>query len=160
VLLVSGDGRLLGLKGTEGRALSAPKGGGFAAENWLQNDGDLTSQALAAGRPGFEGPKGERWFDLAGMRAVALSGKGAEAKLAKVCAAAGLVILAAEPVAAPQGCPLIDAKVLAATGPLAVWRDGLDLRLERTRRARRLWSPPVRDAPLPWMADGRLPAAQ
>ncbi|RYI18943.1 MAG: ComEC family competence protein, partial [Acetobacteraceae bacterium] len=121
VLLISGDGRLLGLDGSDGRALSAPKGGGFAAESWLQNDGDLLDQALAAERPGFEGPKGERWFDLDGARAVALSGKGAGEKLPWVCRTADLVILAAEATTVPEGCPLIDQSVLSQTGPLAVW---------------------------------------
>ena len=148
-LLVSGDGRLLGLEGPDGRALSAPKGGGFAAENWLQNDGDLADQVTAAERPGFDGPKGERWFDLAGLRAVALSGKGAEAKLAEVCRSAGLVILAAEAEAAPEACPLIDAKTLAGTGALAVWREGNALRIETTKGAQRLWSPPLREVSLP-----------
>lgn len=149
VLLVSGDGRLLGLDGPEGRALSAPKGGGFAAENWLQNDGDLLEQALAAERPGFDGPKGERWFDLAGLRAVALSGKGAEGKLARACAAADLVILAAEAVVGPEGCPLVDQNVLQETGPLAIWQTGDGLRVEQTKGAHRLWSPPSRKVVLP-----------
>ena len=149
LLLVSGDGRLLGLEGAEGRALSAAKGGGFAAENWLQNDGDLAPQALAAERPGFDGPKGERWFDLAGLRAVALSGKGAEAKLSEVCAGADLVILAAEAASAPQDCVLIDAKTLSATGALAIWREGDVLRIETTKGADRLWSPPLRKVSLP-----------
>lgn len=149
MLLVSGDGRLLGLEGPEGRTLSAAKGGGFAAENWLQNDGDLTLQAQAAERPGFEGPKGERWFDLAGLRAVALSGKGAENKLAAICGSADLVILAAEATVAPAGCPLIDQKMLIATGPLALWSDGDRVRIEGTKGARRLWSPPARDVALP-----------
>ncbi len=148
-LLVSGDGRLLGLEGPEGRALSAAKGGGFAAENWLQDDGDLLEQAQAAERPGFAGPKGERWFDLAGLRGVALSGKGAGARLAEVCASAGLVILAAEAENPPEGCPLIDAKTLAATGPLALWLEESALRIETTKGARRLWSPPARAAELP-----------
>lgn len=148
-LLVSGDGRLLGLEGPEGRALSAPKGGGFAAENWLQNDGDLTEQAQAAERPGFDGPKGERWFDLAGLRAVALSGKGAEAKLVEVCAGADLVVLAAEAASTPGDCAVIDQAVLSATGPLAIWPDGDALTIEPTRGARRLWSPPSRKAWLP-----------
>lgn len=161
VLLVSGDGRLLGLEGPEGRALSAPKGGGFAAENWLQNDGDLAAQALAAERPGFDGPKGERWFDLAGLHAVALSGKGAEAKLPEVCQSAELVILAAEAAAAPEACPLIDAKTLSATGPLAIWREGGGLRIVTTKGARRLWSPPLREARLPDLsAKGLKLAAQ
>jgi competence protein ComEC len=148
-LLVSGDGRLLGLAGPEGRALSAPKGGGFAAENWLQNDGDLIEQALAAEREGFDGPKGQRWFDLAGLRAVALSGKGAETKLAELCADADLVVLAAEAVSPPQDCTLVDAALLAATGPLAIWHEGDGLRIERTKSASRLWSPPLRDVSLP-----------
>lgn len=149
MLLVSGDGRLLGLDGSEGRALSAPKGGGFAAENWLQNDGDLMEQALAAERPGFEGPKGERWFTLAGLRAVALSGKGAEAKLAELCKAADLLILAAEVETRPEGCPLVDQKVLRETGPLAVWQTGDSLWVEQTKGAHRLWSPPSREVNLP-----------
>jgi competence protein ComEC len=149
LLLVSGDGRLLGLDGPEGRALSAAKGGGFAAENWLQDDGDLLEQAQAAERPGFAGPKGERWFDLAGLRGVALSGKGAGARLAEVCRMVDLVILAAEAEAAPAGCPLIDAKTLAATGPLALWLEESALRIETTKGARRLWSPPARAAELP-----------
>ncbi|MFM7443840.1 MAG: hypothetical protein ACKO2N_08000, partial [Tabrizicola sp.] len=146
---ISGDGRLLGLAGAEGRVLSAPKGGGFAAENWLQNDGDLVLQDAAAARAGFEGKKGERWFDLAGLSGVALSGKGAEAKLTAVCAQADLVILAAEAQAAPEGCPLIDQTVLSQTGPLAVWQDAAGLRFETTKGADRLWSPPSRDVKLP-----------
>lgn len=149
LLLVSGDGRLLGLEGPEGRALSAAKGGGFAAENWLQNDGDLAPQALAAERAGFDGPKGERWFDLAGLRAVVLSGKGAEAKLPDACRSAGLVILAAEALSRPEACRLIDAKTLSATGALAVWREGDALRIETTKGARRLWSPPSHEISLP-----------
>lgn len=152
LLLISGDGRLVGLAGAEGRVLSAAKGGGFAAENWLQNDGDLAPQDAAAARPGFEGNKGERWFDLGGLRAVALSGKGAQEKLAGVCARADLVILAARAEAAPAGCPLIDESVLRETGPLAVWQDGAGMRFERTKGADRLWSPPSRDVELPDLA--------
>lgn len=149
VLLVSGDGKLLGLAGAGGRALSAPSGGGFAAETWLENDGDLAAQKLAAGRDGFTGAKGERWFDLGGLSAVALSGKGAAGKLAEVCRTAGLVILADRPEAPPGDCPLIDATTLAATGPLAVWSVDGTLRVERTKTAARLWSPPVRPVRLP-----------
>jgi competence protein ComEC len=156
LLLVSGDGKLVGLAGPEGRALSAASGGGFAAETWLQNDGDLAPQTLAAGREGFTGPKGERWFDLAGLPAVALSGKGAAGKLPELCGKAGLVILADRPEAPPAGCPLIDAGVLAGTGALAVWKDGASLRVERTREARRLWSPPPREARLPDLRQAAL----
>jgi competence protein ComEC len=149
VLLISGDGKLLGLVGPEGRALSAAKGGGFAAENWLQNDGDLAEQGAAAARPGFDGPKGERRFVLGDLRGVQLTGKGAEARLDAACATDTLVILAAPAEAAPEGCRLIDAKMLAATGPLAVWITEDGIAFERTRVAHRLWSPPVREVNLP-----------
>ena len=149
LLLVSGDGRLVGLAGPEGRVLSAPKGGGFAAENWLQNDGDLTLQADAAARAGFAGPKGERWFDLAGLRVVQLTGKGAAEKLADACARADLVIFANEAEVVPGDCPLIDQTVLAETGPLAVWQDDTGLRFEQTKGADRLWSPRSRKVELP-----------
>jgi competence protein ComEC len=148
-VLISGDGKLVGLVGPEGRALSAGKGGGFAAETWLENDGDLTPQAVAAERAGFTGPKGERWFVLAGGAAVVLSGKGAADRLADACARADLVILADEGQGAPDGCPLIDTDILRQTGPLAVWDDGKGLRFEPTRSARRLWSPPTRPVTLP-----------
>lgn len=149
VLLISGDGRLLGLDGPGGRALSAAKGGGFAAENWLQNDGDLTEQVLAADREGFEGGKGERWFDLAGLRAVSLSGKGAEERLGEVCRGADLVIAAIKVEAPPDRCPLIDQDVLAQTGPLAVWHKGDRLMIRQTKGAHRLWSPASRAVVLP-----------
>lgn len=149
VLLISGDGKLLGLSGSEGRALSAATGGGFAAENWLENDGDLTAQKLAAARPGFTGPKGEKWFQLADLRIVALSGKGAMAKLEEACRDGDLVILAAEAEAAPEGCPLIDAAVLSETGPLAVWQQDDKLWIERTKAKRRLWSDRHRTVALP-----------
>jgi competence protein ComEC len=149
LLLIAGDGRLLGLDSAEGRALSSEKGGGFAAENWLQNDGDLALQAEAAARAGFTGPKGERRFDLAGLKAVALSGKAAQGKLATACATAHLVVLAEPAATVPDGCPLIDADMLAKTGPLAISLQGGALQIIRTRTASRLWSPPVRKVELP-----------
>jgi competence protein ComEC len=148
-LLISGDGKLLGLEGPEGRVLSAARGGGFAAETWLENDGDLTGQKLAAARSGFTGPRGERWFDLAGTAAVSLTGKEAAGKLDVACARAGLVILADRAETVPQGCAVIDTKVLMGTGPLAVWSGKDGLRVERTRVAARLWSPPARRVILP-----------
>ena len=148
-LLVSGDGKLVGLIGPEGRALSAASGGGFAAENWLQNDGDLADQTLAAARDGFTGPKGERWFTLAGLQAVALSGKSAGEKLGAACASGALVILADKVEDAPEGCKLIDQTMLAATGPIAIWIDKAGITLEPTASDARLWSRPARAVVLP-----------
>ncbi|MCU0905090.1 MAG: ComEC family competence protein [Tabrizicola sp.] len=154
-LLISGDGKLVGLEGAEGRALSAARGGGFSAENWLQNDGDLAEQGLAAARPGFEGAKGERWFDLAGLRGVVLTGKNAEAKLDAACLSGALVVLAARAEVVPQGCRLIDQATLAETGPLAIWISGSEVRIEPTKGARRIWSPASRPVALPDLREAR-----
>ena len=140
VLLISADGKLLGLDGPEGRALSAATGGGFAAQNWLENDGDLADQKLAAARAGFTGKRGEKWFEVGGLRVVSLTGKAASGKLDAACASGALVILAALAEAAPAGCRLIDQSILRETGALAVWRDTAGLRVERTKGPRRIWT--------------------
>ncbi|MGL4238708.1 MAG: ComEC/Rec2 family competence protein [Tabrizicola sp.] len=148
-LLISGDGKLIGLAGPDGRALSAASGGGFSAESWLENDGDLAEQKLAAKRDGFTGPKGERWFGIAGLQAVALSGKAAIQKLPAACASGALVVIA-EPVAAkPDNCRLIDASTLRQTGPLAIWTGSDGLQIVVTNTTRRLWSPDYKRVSLP-----------
>ena len=154
-LLISGDGKLLGLVGPDGRALSAGSGGGFSAENWLLDDGDLTDQQTAALRAGFAGPKGERWFQIGIERAVALSGKTGEAAMGQACASGAVVILAAKAEAAPKGCRLIDQAMLRETGPIAFWVEGDSIRLETVAKARRIWSRPARPVDLPKLGKGQ-----
>ncbi|WP_194308446.1 ComEC/Rec2 family competence protein [Paragemmobacter straminiformis] len=134
-LLVTPDARLAGLLGPEGRALSKPKGGGFAAKTWLENDGDLAPQDQAAARAGFvPDPLGLR-FTLNGQRGLMLVPK-ADLAGRDPCTLADIVILPAE--ATGKGCLLIDLTLLSRTGAVAVYDD---LRLVPTRSARRLWSP-------------------
>lgn len=52
-ILVSDDGRLMGLMTTEGRALSKPSGHSYEARIWLENDGDRVDQETAASRLGI-----------------------------------------------------------------------------------------------------------
>ena len=140
-LLISADGGLAGVMTPAGRALSAARGAGFTARSWLENDGDLALQDQAALRVGFIGPKGERRFGLGAWRGVVLKGKGAADAFASACATADLVIVAARIPVPRDGCQVIDQALLAQTGGLAIWPqvDGT-LRLDPTRRARRLWN--------------------
>jgi competence protein ComEC len=159
-VLVSGDGALVGLLGPEGRALSAPKGAGFAAGTWLENDGDLAEQVAAAERPGFEGPRGARAFVVGDWSGVLLKGKGAAEALAETCASVDVVILATPRLdasrPAPGRCTVIDATMLESLGPVALWpRAEGTLLIQPTETARRLWSP-ARVAP----PDGPLLLAQ
>ncbi len=144
LMLIDEGAALAGLMGPEGRALSAPKGAGFAAKNWLENDGDLAAQDAAAARAAFDGPKGERRFTVAGWSGVILTGKGAADRAGAACLTADLVIVSAAADQADGGCLLLDEDKLAETGALAVWNDGEGgLRIEPTHRVRRLWSLPV-----------------
>ena len=150
--LIDEGGGLIGVMGPEGRVLSAPKGAGFAAKNWLENDGDLALQEQAAARAGFDGPKGARSFRMMGWSGVVLTGKGAAEKVVGACGGTDLVIVADWIEDAPRGCVVLDQSRLAETGALAVWPDGdKGLRLEPTHSVRRLWSPPVPAQKVMWL---------
>ena len=53
-MLIADNGRLFGIATPAGRMLSAAEGNGFAAESWLEDDGDLAGQAAAYARGGLE----------------------------------------------------------------------------------------------------------
>ncbi|MEM6620213.1 MAG: ComEC/Rec2 family competence protein, partial [Pseudomonadota bacterium] len=89
-ILISDDGRLVGVAGAEGRWLNRAKGSGFAARVWLENDGDRADQAAAAARapPG----DGQLW-DLGPHRVALIQAKEpASAELSALCARADLVL--------------------------------------------------------------------
>jgi competence protein ComEC len=123
VALVSPGGGLVGVMTPEGRVLSKPKGDGFAARVWLENDGDAVAQDIAHARRGFDGEAGAREIDLGGQMLIHLTGRGARERLAAACARADLVVLSmpAEAEAVPRGCTLYDEAALKATGALALF---------------------------------------
>lgn len=127
-VLVSGSGGLVGVMTDDGRALSKPRGDGFAASSWLENDGDPAEQADAAQRAGLGGETGARAFDIGAFRAVHLTGRGAADRLGAACETADLVILSVE-VTAPDGCLAFDNRALRASGAMALWPDGPGLRV-------------------------------
>ncbi len=144
-LIISADGRLAGLMGPQGRALSHEKGAGFAAKTWLEDDGDLAVQKDGAARAGFAGPKDARSFTLGPYAAVLLSGKGVGAGFAAACAGHDIVILPAafdpaELGEARAGCTVLDRQIFDNTGALAAFADGDKLILHPTRDRARIWS--------------------
>ena len=142
VALISADGSLVGLLGPDGRALSAPKGAGFTARSWLEDDGDLALPQEAALRPGFSGPKGARAFEIAGIRGEVLAGKGALIEVAAACRRARIVIVPASlgPVeAAPAGCQVIDRALLDRSGALALQPEANGVMIVPVRRVERIW---------------------
>ena len=142
--LISADGGLVGVLGPEGRVLSAPRGAGFAAQNWLENDGDLATQEAAAARPGMEGPPSARRFVVAGVTGVALKGKGAAQRVAEACAVADLVVISVPVDVIPEGCVLLDPDRLRGSGTLALYPVAEGARVEPTYGSQRIWSSPRR----------------
>lgn len=141
-LLISSDGVLVGLMGDKGRALSSPRGAGFAAESWLADDGDLALPEEAALRPGFSGPKAARAFKIGDFRGEVLSGKAALSNLTEVCARADIVIVPASVGPVPpqnSGCFVIDRVLLDRTGALELRFEERGLRLVPVRIVARLW---------------------
>ena len=154
--LVSADGALVGVLGPQGRGLSAAKGAGFTAGNWLEKDGDLANQTAAFGRPGFSGPKSARLFELGKdgtdkstlVRGVVLTGKAPD--LAMACAAVDLVILSSDAATSTApSCRVIDRGLLRKTGALAIWPAEEGLVMQPARRAGRIWAGGRALPPLP-----------
>jgi competence protein ComEC len=149
-LLVSADGKAVGLMGPEGRAIAHEKGAGFAVESWLEKDGDLARAKTAHARPGFQGQSRERRFTLAEdctsahRCAPTIAGKiliGKYADLARACAKARLVIApnstASLPV--PEGCVIIDQATLRRSGAIAISASQGAWHLTTAKRSGRLW---------------------
>ncbi|MGX0878680.1 competence protein ComEC [Roseovarius sp. MBR-154] len=134
-VLVSDTGGLVGVLTPEGRALNKPRGGGFVALNWLENDGDMATQEAAYGRwPG----------EVAWPLSLRVVTGARAAREATGCGAASLVIFTAEPDGWPPdpGCRTITPKTLYDTGSLAIFDEAADLRIVTARSVTgtRLWS--------------------
>jgi len=168
-LLISETGGQVGVMTPEGRAVSRERGDGFVTRVWLENDGDLADQILAASRLGWQ-EAGSGFATILGPYTL-WHGKGrrALAEADWACAGHDIVILSERaeegglPGLAGQGldrvrqavgddapvslqdvsCLLIDQTVLRATGALAVSTDGT-FRSARADQGERLWSRAVR----------------
>ncbi len=145
-ILISSDGKLVGVETADGRALSAAKGAGFIAKQWLENDGDLADQQIAATRTGFDGPPEQRQFLSGGWRIVQIKGKAAEGQLAEACKIADLVVMGAKLAAqGPARCMIIDETLLRGTGALALWPKAAGgFTVAKTKTQNRLWTGPAR----------------
>lgn len=140
-VLVAASGGLVGVMGAEGRALSKPRGDGFSADIWLENDGDPVDQAKAAERVGLGGAVGAREFRVGQARGVHLTGRGGRERLAEACRSAEIVVLSVE-ADAPEGCRLYDSARLRDTGALALWpgAEGIRVVSSADRAGRRIWN--------------------
>lgn len=146
-LLIAGDGGLVGVMGEGGRILSKPKGGGFIAKSWLEDDGDAALQEDAFARGGSPARRGEWKGEFRGMPIYHLTGKTAPERAAALCATAApgtMVILNGDwPDGAERlGCEVFDRTGLARTGALAfrLAAEGTEIVTARQVAGIRLWN--------------------
>lgn len=141
-LLISESGGLVGRMTDDGRAISKPKGEGFVARSWLENDGDRAMQDEAFTRAGFSGEKGLAIATVSGASFTHVSGRGWADKLPQACADGWVILPRALEDPAPSGCALLDRKALSETGAIAVFDtpDGPKFVHAKPPGRGRLWS--------------------
>lgn len=138
--LISDTGALVGVMTENGRALSKPRGQGFVARIWLENDGDGADQARAATRIAGSG----KVFvaPLGGHRLFHVQGKAAGLSF-EACAAGDLAVFT-HAARAGLPCDVLTPETLRRTGAMALRQNakGLELRSARQVSGRRLWNRP------------------
>lgn len=138
-LLVADSGALLGLLTVDGRALSKPRGDGFVASVWLENDGAPVLQETAFARPGFDQAERRTWTSVAGLDILHVTGTRARDAIVG-CDGADILIANTE-IEDTRPCEVYDINRLRQTGALAIWDDpeGPRLVTAREQTGWRIW---------------------
>lgn len=119
--LVAPGGGIVGVMGVEGRSLSRPRGEGFTARVWLENDGDAVEQKAAGARPALARSRDVFEADLpAGGR---LIWTGAAVPAPDACTKAAILIAPDAERAPPGECVFLGRAALAQGGAYAFFDD-------------------------------------
>ncbi len=142
-ILISENGRLFGVRTQAGRAVSSQGGNSFAAESWLENDGDGAGQAAAFERVGMTLRRGYAEMAIAEFGPIIYRGsKAPDAASARDCVSARILV-APRWRESPRGrCLFIGSDLLRREGAMAI--SLVDGRLEidgaRSRNRSRPWT--------------------
>ncbi|MHA6262111.1 ComEC/Rec2 family competence protein [Arenibacterium sp. CAU 1754] len=136
-VLVADTGGLVGVMTDKGRALSKPRGAGFIATNWLENDGDGVDQGHAARRwPGQADKAMVRKIEIGPREVVHVIGKRGAAQFGECTA--GQLVIASVPLDLRGGCDVYDPDRLRGTGSLAIGKEGIVT--ARSQSGQRRWN--------------------
>ncbi|WP_137700357.1 ComEC/Rec2 family competence protein [Marimonas lutisalis] len=134
VILIAEEGALVGLASPSGRALSKPRGSGFVALNWLENDGDAADQVTAAAR----------WPEAVLAAPIKLRHVTGARAVESVACRKGDVIVANRAVPDGLDCEVFDPERLRGSGAVAFYPGGTGLPLKMTTAREitgdRLWT--------------------
>ncbi len=134
-VLVAEGGALVGIMTEKGRALSKPRGAGFVARTWLENDGERVSQAEANLR-WDAGLDGAARMNAAGWEIIHLTRKSAAEDFVE-CKPGQIIITSFEKDLA-GACHLLDARRLEDLGSLSL--DGDAVQSASALSGERLWN--------------------
>lgn len=154
-VLIEDAGQIVGILGPEGRALSRPRGAGFVAGIWLENDGSGLDQEKAAALWPAARPDGSvAPPDTGAVPVRHLTGKRAAA--AAGCAPGEVLVLTHDP-PGPLPCEVFAPERLRATGAVALrfGPEGMDMTTARAFAGRRLWNDAGVRTDRLWRAAGR-----
>ncbi len=136
VVLIAPGGGLVGVVGEEGRTLNKATGDSFAAETWIANDGEVTTQETAFARPGWRG-EGRVWRAEAGD--VVILWVGGERAAEGVADCGGADVMVSNVDLGPRPCAVFDAARLAVTGAVAIDSD-MGVRTAAETAGARYWT--------------------
>jgi competence protein ComEC len=137
-ILITEDGRLFGIRTPGGRVLSSEKSNGFAATQWMQNDGDPADQAAAYARAVMERSKGRVAVHVSGLgRFVYLGTKSPSATTMGECRTAAVLLAPNWNEPPPGDCLFIGSGRLRSEGALALRIAAGRLELEGARSLNR-----------------------
>lgn len=140
-ILVTDNGRLVGVMGEDGRALTRKRGNGFAAQTWLENDGDKADQAEASGRLVFE--PDDFVVEKGGQRIGYFWGKEKSGRNLEPACAEVDILIAPQWVAGVDGpCRFVSSEFLKTEGSVAIMTRGTEPEMITARQATgaRLWN--------------------
>ena len=151
VLLIASSGGLVGVMTDAGRVLTKPRGDGFTAGNWLENDGDTVTQQDAAARADLVDTTRIWRIQVAGMEVMQVGGTMALSSLTDCGGAA--ILITNEDAGEGRPCLVLDPRRLRDTGAIAGHVRDRTLVLVTTAEVtgHRHWSAPLPSAlsPLP-----------
>ena len=149
-VLIAENGRLFGIATPAGRILSAAEGNGFAAESWLEDDGDLAGQGTAYARGRLERRHHRIEAEVPGLGRLLYVGVRDAAGASGDCKAVR-VLIAPNWDQPPDGpCLFVGRGRLQRDGALAIRITDEGLAVEGARRTGRPWSGelPVKAPPM------------
>lgn len=118
-LLVAPGGSAMGLVGPQGRAVDRARGAGYAIESWLEADGDLASQAVAAARPGLDRDDRGATGELDGWTVTLIRGRVAKEALGARCEPRTLLIAPSARSEVEGGCVFLGRAALERMGAVS-----------------------------------------